>query len=88
MLYNVGRWIYSEINVLNDERLIFICYFLLNCNLLQTSDLLRDLLMCFNIHACASILVLLRLFDSPVNSIVKICAGGVAGDWDSRFPIR
>jgi hypothetical protein len=36
--------------------------------------------MCFNIRACASILVLLRLFDSPVNSIAKIHAGGVVGD--------
>jgi hypothetical protein len=43
--------------------------------------------MCFNIRAYASILVLLRLFDSPVNDIAKICAGGVAGDWDHHFPI-
>jgi hypothetical protein len=87
-LFNVGHWIYSEINLLNDERPRFVCYFLLNYNLLQTSDLLRDLLMCFNIRACASILVLLRLFDSLVNSIAKIRAGGVAGNWDHYFPIR
>jgi hypothetical protein len=36
--------------------------------------------MCINIHAYASILMLLRLFDSLVNSIAKIRAGGVTGD--------
>jgi hypothetical protein len=88
LLFNMGRRIHSEINLLNDEWPRCIRYFLLSYNLLQTSDLLRDLLMRFNIHACASILVLLRLFDSPVNSIVKIRAGGVVSDWDLYFLIR
>jgi hypothetical protein len=41
----------------------------------------------FNIRAYASMLVLMRFFDSPVNDASKIRAGGTPGDWDRLLPI-
>jgi hypothetical protein len=80
LLFNVGRWICFEINPLNDERPRCVCYFLLNCNFLQTSNFLRDSSMHVNTRVCASRIVLLRFIVSPVNSFTEICAGGVVGD--------
>jgi hypothetical protein len=54
--------------------------------MMNGSDLFA--LISSEIYSSASIFVLLHLFDSPVNSIAKIHAGGVASDWDYRFPIR
>jgi hypothetical protein len=34
----------------------------------------------FNIRVYASMLVLMRFFDSPVNDAFKIRAGGIPGD--------
>jgi hypothetical protein len=39
-------------------------------------------------RAYALKVMLLRFIDSLVNRLVKIRAGGVAGDWDHYFPIR
>jgi hypothetical protein len=80
LLFNVGRWICSGINPLNDERPRCVCYFLLNYNFLQTPDFLRDSSMRVNTRVCTSRIVLLCFIDSPVNSFIEIRAGGVVGD--------
>jgi hypothetical protein len=43
-------------------------------------DLFQDSHVRFNVRAGASIFMLLRFFDSPVNEASKIRAGGVASD--------
>jgi hypothetical protein len=53
LLFNVGRWICSKINPLNDERPRCVCYFLLNCNFCK-----RPIFS--EICSCASILVFVR----------------------------
>jgi hypothetical protein len=85
LLFNVGHWIYSEINPLCDRLPRCVCYFLLNYNLFQTSDPLWDSSMRINIYVCASILVLLYFIDSPVNRLTEIRA---AGDWGHYFSIK
>jgi hypothetical protein len=85
---NVGRWLYSEINPLCDERPRCILYFLLIYNSLDASDGLWDSIWYANTRAFPSILVLLRFFDSLVNRLAEIRAGGVVGDWDLVSPIR
>jgi hypothetical protein len=70
-----------------DERPRFTYHFYLNYNLLWTPDLFQDSHARFNVRARASILVLMRFVDPPVNDASKIRASGISGDWGRLLPI-
>jgi hypothetical protein len=84
----LGRWISSKINPLSDGGPRCILYIFLISNILDALDLPQDSLWCAKTHVCASRIVRLRFFDSPVDYLTEIRASNATDGWGYGSPIR